>query len=219
MFPHIPLHTIAVDLTNTQSISHTVDNILNGSVSPPPTSPLATPLSTTGSPQGGAVPRRTAPVSDIPTPSAAVKSIDQEHAASEFAHSGQRVEESTEPDASGKEPLVCTEFSTDRIRGFSDSDSGLRKRTSATTSSQLVGEPSSSQDVRDVMKHDGEDSTRCLTDGSAVDSEEHQPTLREDTYLTLQQRKNNMLQAAKHRYLQNHPGGSSYSSPPLPPSL
>lgn len=32
MFPHIPLHAITLDLTNTQSIPQTVDNILSGTI-------------------------------------------------------------------------------------------------------------------------------------------------------------------------------------------
>ena len=221
MFPHIPLHTITVDLANTQSISHTVENILNGLVSPPPTSPLTTPLSTTSSSQVAAS-TRTAPVPATPT-SAVVKSTDQEHTTTE--------RESTELDTSGQKPLAPTTSSTDHVVrqdsgvGFSDSDSGLRKRVSATTSSsKLVGEPSSSQDACDVKTGctgaagpipDGKKSTRYLTDDPLIDGEEHQPTLQEDSYLTLQQRKNNMLQAAKHRYLQNHPETSSFPPPSL----
>ena len=225
MFPHIPLNTITVDLSNTQSISHTVDNILNGVVSPPSTSPLGTPLSTTTSPPQVIVSTRTPPVSDVPTSSATVKPIDQEYTTPD------KVEEFTEPDTSGHKSFIPTKTSTDRVSrqdsgvGFSDSDVGLRKRTSATvSSSQMVGESSSSRDVSDVktgyvcgnepLPHGIEkDNTRHLTNDSVTEGEEQQPALQEDAYLTLQQRKKNMLQAAKRRYLQNHPGSAS-SFPP-----
>ena len=35
MFPHMSLHTISTDLTNTNSVSQTIDNILNGDVVDP----------------------------------------------------------------------------------------------------------------------------------------------------------------------------------------
>lgn len=236
MFPHIPLHTIAVDLTNTQSISHTVDNILNGSISTPP---VATPLSTASSAQVP-VAAGAAPTLDTPT-SALIKATEQEHNTSESAHPDKKLEP-TQPEEVSESSLAAMKSNTDSVSqevagmGCDNSASGLRQRRSANTASQLVGELSSNQDGRDTKigyacpklettsEHDDGscpvntssteprpvrgDIKRCPTDHCAADSQEQQQTPREDTYLSLQQRKNNMLQAAKHRYLKNHPEAS-----------
>ena len=231
MFPQIPLHSIAVDLTNTQSISHTVDNILNGSVPPPPSvSPLVTPLSTTHSHQVTAS-KRAAPVSDVPTSSTTVKPSNQECTTSEIISHSPRARESVAPNVNSKAlSSISSKSSADHVNrqdsgvGFSDSETGLRKRTSVAISSQLGGESSSGQSVGGSKTGsypcpvgsvpDREDSTGSLIDGLAVGSEEHQPDFQEDAYLTLQQRKNNLLRTARRRYLQSHPGTSSVPSTP-----